>query len=114
MKIIESLAPLLEDDELELDGISSDYREVYSKIIDRTEDFTNEFGDIEFTSRADAEIAETILNDVYPNVEIKESDDEDYPFYFVYYSNEIEETKKSKWKVSPNLNPDGTPLGIGN
>ena len=76
---------LIED----FDNFSSSYRDNYSKVSDRKNDFNKELGNIEFLNKADAEMAVSILQDKYSEVRLKEPEDEKYPFYFVYYSNTI-------------------------
>ncbi|MBQ3420330.1 MAG: hypothetical protein IJH34_01400 [Romboutsia sp.] len=85
----------------------SSYRDIYSYVMNETDNLNLETGVIEFENMADADMAQSILKDAYPNVEISTSDDEDKPGYVVFFSYSVEEDLD---KFLANKNPEGTPI----
>ena len=90
----------------------SDYKEVYSRVISSTNNGEIESGILQFNNLGDANLALSILEDYYSNVSIRDLDEnnEEDGSYYVLYSNDMEEDF-DKLKFSPNLNPEGTPIG---
>lgn len=89
------------------DNFDSSYRDIYSYVMNETDNLNLETGVIEFEDMADAYMAQSILKDAYPNVEISTSDDEDKPGYVVFFSYSVEEDLD---KFLANKNPEGTPV----
>lgn len=90
----------------------SDYKEVYSRVISSTNNGEIESGILQFNNLGDANLALSILEDYYSNVGVRNLDEnnEEDGSYYVLYSNDMEEDF-DKLKFSPNLNPEGTPIG---
>ena len=89
--------------------INNNYNTIAEKIIVETQNFENESGTIYFNDKTEANIAVSILEDNYSEVELSEEDN----YYQIFYSN-IEQDESFdingiNWEE--NKNPKGTPIG---
>ena len=65
------------------------YREIYNKLKEETEDFTLEKGMVDFTTRSEVKIAEDILTAIYNDVktiglDFDNPDDDGLKFRIIY------------------------------
>ena len=56
----------------EMEDISSDYKDIYTKVIKDTQDSNRKSGILKYQSKADVEMAKSVLTDMYPNVKIRD------------------------------------------
>ena len=93
-------------------NISSDDKEIYSKVMRSTNNGKRDSGILSFNNKGNLEVASSILDDIYPNVKIRDIDknDEEDSSYYILYSLDLEEDFDDL-TFMPNLNPAGTPIG---
>lgn len=98
----------------EMGDISSDYKDIYTKVIKDTQDSNRKSGILKYQSKADVEMAKSVLTDMYPNVKIRDLDknEEEDGSYYIMYSTDLDESFKDL-QFQKNLNPTGTPIGSG-
>ena len=53
-------------------NISSDYKEIYSKVMRSTNNGKRDSGILSFNNKGNLEVASSILDDIYPNVKIRD------------------------------------------
>lgn len=90
----------------------NNYRDIYSDVLNGTNNLNREAGILAYKGKKDLEMAKSILDDVYPNVKVRDLDknEEDDDNYYLLYSYDINENFDDELKFSPNLNPAGTPI----
>lgn len=89
------------------DGL--DYNAISSKVLNQTNEFRRKAGILEFDNKTEADIAVSIMEDNYPNVELVEADN----YYQILYNrlNQEESFDVNGVNWEENKNPAGTPLG---
>lgn len=101
-----------------------DYDEILNKLAEATNDFSNqEGGEIEFSVMSEVDIAVSILLGYYLNIEVNTIPGEDGAVFNVSFDNpsdNVDEGYRLKRRkmvvptiISPNKNPEGTPIGNG-
>jgi len=88
------------------------YRDIYSHILKSTDNLNNQDGVISYGDKKEVDMAKSILDGAYPNVQIRDLDKngEGDNKYYLLYSYDVNENFDDELKFSPNLNPEGTPI----